>query len=229
VLYIFAGNAAARLDDHITALNYYTASLNSRRTYSRGLLGRGRAIFNLAIVRANATDTPFDEAYQLPPDTACIDSFGDLNTAAVERLLEQAQLCYEEAENSPDQPLGADLDVKIPFERGELLQWRSGNGYGDYWVEAEQNLLQAITNYEGAEAEKQARLRVQAGLAHGFLGHLTLNTTGDAEAAVEHFRTAVDILRFEANQESVDESITAYRAKIEALEAELKMTADAPP
>jgi hypothetical protein len=143
----------------------------------------------------------------------------------MERLVQHALLCYDEAERSTDQPEGADLDVKIPFERGTLLQWLSEQGYGDYWTEAQQNLREAITIYEGAEAEKQARLRVQAAFAHGYLGHQILATSGDIEAALTEFRAAVNIFLLEANREYAQPSIDAYRTQIAVLEATLTATA----
>ena len=217
VLYIMAGNAAARLNDTSTALANYTNSVYIRPEYSRGLLARADALFLLAARKQEQDAASYDPLLRWPNETVCMTETS--NSTSVELLLDLAQVCLSEAERSPDQPSAADIDFKVPFERATVFAWRSQNGFGDFWAEAEVDLRHVIALYDTAPPDKQSRLRVQAALAHGYLAFLLMATTNDPAAAITEFQHAITLFERDPNQDYAQPRITTYQTQIATLRA----------
>lgn len=219
VVYIFAGNAATRLDRHSDALEYYTQSLeHNRPQYSRGLLARGSALKTIGIARSRKASNDYDINSYWSAGTTCrqkVDS-----TTSVNLLFDLAFICFEEAENSPDRHPAADLDVKLPFARADLLAWQSINDYGDFWDYAQADLQTVITIYESASQEKRTRIHAFAGLAHGYIAQVIMATNGDQQMAITELQQAIEILELDINHQWASEVIANYDQKILEIEAQ---------
>lgn len=217
VLYIMAGNAAARLNNIPEALTDYTNSLGVRAQYSRGLLARGDGLFLTAVQKHNRKAESYDTSLHWPEGTTCRSEISE--STPVELLLDLAQICLTEAERSSDQPPAADIDVKVPFERASVYEWRSQNGYGEFWAEAENNLRTVIALYNAAPPDKKIRIRLPAALTHGYLALLLLATTDDLARPITEFQTAIDILKLDINQSYAQPRIEIYQTQIANLQA----------
>jgi tetratricopeptide (TPR) repeat protein len=225
VVYIFAGNAAARLGDTQQALDYYTRSLTAERPeYSRGLLGRGVGLKNVATARSPIVADDYDLSLQWPSGTPCTQSVDE--TTRLELMLDLALICFAAAEMSPEQLPTSDIDVKVLFERGDLFAWRSMAGYGNLWDNARQDLQSVATIYDNADAAKKARIRTQAGLAHGFLAQIIMATSSDTAQAITEFQKAIEILEQDVELEEANQMLDYYRQEVARLEAQA--TAEAP-
>lgn len=225
VVYLYAGNAAARLEKFDAALDYYTRSLSlGNADYSRGLLGRASGLKHL-IVRGDpsAPPAPTGELSSLtghwPPGTTCLEPV-DSNTS-FEQWIELIFICLSEAEAVPNPPEVADVNLKIAFERGEIYAWLSFSGYREDWQLAQDDLQIVLDIYHNAAPDKQARTHLQAGLAHGFTAQIIVATGGDTQGAIDNYRSAIDILEQDINASYVNDILAGYRAALADLEAQM--------
>jgi tetratricopeptide (TPR) repeat protein len=222
VLYVFAGNAAARIPDPEQALGYYADALRLRPNYARALVGRGSALYGLALENAGDNPPPFDPSLRLVDDLRC--AAVDEPTPRLPQVLAQLALrCQQEAANSPDQPGTADIDVKTAFGSAQAGIWLSVNGYGDYWAEAETQLNEVIRLYNAAPEARQVRIRALAAQANALLGLRLLALDGESAQSVcealDYYRAAVTLLEEDVNRQYNQRWIDTFGRQMSALDA----------
>lgn len=221
ILYVFAGNAAVRIPELDQALEYYNSALQQRPGYARALVGRGIVIYQKALEVAGENPPPYDSNLKLDPKQTCSDV--DVPIPQVPQLLgELALRCYTEARLSTDQPVTADIDVKAAFGAGQASLWLSTHGYGDYWQDVLNQLSRVIALYDASPEERQLRIRAMTGHAYAWLGLRLLSLEPKDSSAVcdalNHYRTAVELLELAVNRSYNRQWIDTYSRQITALE-----------
>lgn len=224
VLYIFAGNAAARDSEPSRALQYYDEALQERPNYARALIGRGSVLYRMALNAADQSLPPYDSDQLLGATLTCRDADVPLSQTP-QRLAEQALRCYQEANAADDKQLTADIDVKSAFGVGEVSIWLSINNYGDYWDEAQTELQTVIDLYDTSSPERQLRIRAIAAHAYALLG-LRLISIDDAnvasvEQAADDYQNAITLLGGDINHSYNRQWIDLYSQQYSALEDRL--------
>lgn len=220
VLYVFAGNAAVRIPDAEQAMSFYDDALHQRPSYARALVGRGIALYRMALDNAGNNPPPFNPDLKLNVKT-CSDV--DAKLPQEPQLLgDLALICYHEAGESPDQPDTADIDVKVAFGLGQTSLWLSLNGYGNNWDIVQEELSKVIELYNSSSDERQSRIRAATAHSYAWLGLRLLSTDGNDENTVcevlNNYRTAVALLRLDANREYNQNWIDLYGQQVAALE-----------
>jgi hypothetical protein len=221
VLYIFAGNAAVRIPDAQAALAFYNEALRQRPTYARALVGRGIALYRLALDGVGDTPPPFDPNLALTNEQTC--SAVDLPLPDSPQLLAELALrCYTEANRSADKPNTADIDVKVAFGLGQTSLWLALNGYREDWSAVETYLQTVLTLYAASDEVRQVRIRAATGHANAWLGLRLLALDGNDAASVAqaliYYRTAIALLRSDVNREYNQRWIDLYGQQVAALE-----------
>lgn len=220
VVHIFAGNAAIRIPDADKAITFYNTALLHRPDYARGLVGRGIALYRLALDGAGNNPPVYNPLLELTVQD-CSDIEAELPTEP-QLLGELARICYEQASVSTDQPETADVDVKVAFGIGQTSLWLSLNNYGDYWQVVHDQLTLVVDLYNASSEARQSRIRAATAHSHAWLGLRLLSLDGNDQNAVcealNNYRTAIGLLRLDVNRDYNQRWIDLYGQQVGALE-----------
>lgn len=163
VLYLFEGNAAGRLEDFDRAGEYYDQALALDPEYARARLGRAEVLLHKA---RGSCEAGHVDAGGL---NAALDTFRSARSAQV-------------------QPALSDIATKVVFGEGRVHLCLSQALEGDYWGDAEKELLQVVKEY----LDGNPRIRDMAGEAYADLGFVHLPAAGDPDAPDRYRRAAAD-------------------------------------
>jgi len=221
ILHIFAGNASVRVPNLDQAFEHYTVALEQRPDYARALIGRGIVFFGMAVDKAGENPPPYDPQLVLDSRTSCDDI--DIALPEEPQLLGQlALMCYRQADNSPDKPATADIDIKVAFGTGQTGLWLSIHEYGDHWNEVETELSLIVETYESSSDIRQSRLRSSAANAHAWIGLKLIILEGESQQAMcralYHYRNAVALLREDVNRSYNQRWIDLYTQQVGVIE-----------
>lgn len=227
VLYIFAGNAAIREENLEKAIELFNQALQIRPQYSRALVGRGSALYQMAIEKENEfvsdTDLSSNQKFR------CTDT-GLLLPENPELLAELALDCYHAAQLSQDKPPTADIDVKTAFGIGQVNVWLALHTDRALWGDVETTLSQVIQLYEDSEPQRQIRIQAFAAHANAWLGLRLLSIDGtnvdSVQQAVDYYKVAVKLLREDVNRSYNQDWINVYTQQYTELEDWLANRAD---
>lgn len=222
VLYVFAGNAAIRAENLDAALTAYNQALDARPSYARALIGRGIALYKLALEKAGGEPPPFDSTLSLDRKLNCAD-IADPIPEEPQLIAELALRCYREASLSQDKPVTADTDVKIAFGYGQVYTWMGLYNYGvNSWDEAEKYLSEVLMLYETSDPARQTRIRAATAHANAWQGLRLLTTDGSninvVIDALHYYQNAVSLLTDDVNLAYNQLWIELYNDQISALE-----------
>ncbi|MCK6580540.1 MAG: hypothetical protein L6Q98_20810 [Anaerolineae bacterium] len=230
ILYVFAGNATVRIPNADAALAYYNSALVARPGYARALVGRGIALYRMALDAGGENPPAYDPELSLSLQVSCGDVASPLPEPA-QLLGELALRCYREARSSSDQPETADIDVKVAFGLGQTSLWLSIHGYGDHWHDVQAQLSLVLALYEESPDERKMRIRAAAAHASAWLGLRLLTLDGNNATSVcealSDYRTAVALLRLDVNRDYNQRWIDIYGQQIGALEDWLSVRTNA--
>jgi|GEM_PF-2038410 len=222
ILNVFAGNAALREQNTTVALEHYDAALRMRPNYTRALIGRGNTLYKRAVeLASNVAALGSAEMGTL---ALCADTEAPLPEDAV-ALAELALRCFEEANYAATPVDTADIDVKAAFGLGQVSLWLSMNDYRDLWNDVQTQLQHVTELYRVATPERQLRIRATAAHANAWLGlrEITLfaNDAIALEQALDHYETALALLRSDVNRAYNQQWIDLYGQQIAVLEDRL--------
>ncbi|MCC6615782.1 MAG: DUF4062 domain-containing protein [Anaerolineae bacterium] len=224
VLYLYAGNAAARATDFEAALDFFGSALDAHPGAGRGLIGRGSALYGLASQAAQSSRIIYDASLTLDEDTSCESAISDVP----QLLALQALTCYDAAAASTEAPATADLDMKVPFGKAQVYLFLSLVG-GDHWDDALEPLTTVIDLYEASEAGKQARTRQLAAHARAWSGlrliSIDAGNPDSLRTAAEDYAQAIALLENDVNRQYNRTWIDLYGQQLEAINARLSTPA----
>ena len=166
VLYLFLGNAAAKLQDLKAAGDFYDRAVALNPEYSRARLG----VAEVLLQTGRGTCEP-----------------GGLDTGVLMRSLET----FAAAQRARIQPPLADIATKVAFGQGRAYLCLSQALVGDHWGDAERAFREVIDQFE----KGNPRVRVMAAESHANLGFVYLPPAGSSDSELRFRRAAVEYQR----------------------------------
>jgi tetratricopeptide (TPR) repeat protein len=168
ILYLFQGNAAARLRDFDRADAEYRHALDVRPDYARALIGRA--------------ETTYQRSHG-----GCEEDLIDVEG------VRRARDMYLSAGQSRDKPAGANIDSKVALGAGRANLCLSMTRNDDAWADARSELDTVISAYEAGTAGI-ADLAAEAWSSRGLLEISSANGDEDAfRRAVRDLTRAIDV------------------------------------
>ncbi len=227
ILYVSAANAALREStaDADAALALNDAALEARPQYARALIGRGAALYRMGVngITSGAAGA-YDAALRLPTGITCRAN----PPQDAQRLLDLAEVCYREAQSSPDQIPENDIEIKSSFGLSQLYALRAEVRYTEDTAVtlqlARDAAARVLTVYDAGDAAAQARTRILAAQAHAVIAETWV--TSDLSASIDHYQQATALLQEDVNQRYNALFITAYAERIAALERAQETASD---
>lgn len=172
-VYLMLGNAYGRRGDLDDAEAAYENALSVNNEYARGYIGLGEVYFQRALLG-------------IP---SCWNDI-DLDLARVESELASAEYNFNNAQDASDQPVTADIDVKVAFARGRLYLVYYSLSIGDI----ENNIEKATEQFQtivDRTKDDNYRIEEHIALSHGFLGTIASIEQNYKKAEIE-FIEAID-------------------------------------
>jgi len=166
VLYLFLGNAAAKLRDYDGAAGFYDRALALNPEYARARLG----IAEVLLHRARGTCEP-----------------GGLDAAGLRQSLE----AFAGAQRARVQPPLADIAAKVAFGQGRVYLCLSQGLVAEHWDDAERAFREVVDEFDRGNV----RLRMMAAEAHAALGFVYLPPAGSSDADARFRRAAAEYER----------------------------------
>ncbi|MFZ4663481.1 MAG: tetratricopeptide repeat protein [Caldilineaceae bacterium] len=190
VVYLLLGNTALKEEKFKEAESNYLLSLAIDPEYARSYIGLANANYRLALKPIDISEDPHD-----------------LDV----KLINEALIALEKAENAKRKPTYADVQTKIHFERGQLYFALTWSGQDSTYENALDEFYQVINDFGDGQ---NPRVQDFAAEAHARIG-LILDLTDRLEQAIKEYEIAVTLLASDRERrQQYEKRIASLRERI---------------